>query len=379
MPADNAFGMLVTAAYWSAARGDWAAFLDVYARCFPHTKSSLSIFDPVDGRVNALLTVNFEPAEISKYGAYYARLNPWVSMAAGTDLWGVTWGHHTVPFETLRRTEFYNDWVRRQDDAAAGFGVNVMSRGGRSFVITNNFRLRDWDAGLRQAALAERLQPHLRRAFDLQRLTGGLPTAPHLLEQALERIGHAAFVLDRNERLLLANAPALDLLRAGEIAASGPGGRLRLTDAGDAAALSRALALLAAGTGPPPLWTLRCATPGRRIAVVAPLIEDLEDSALAKAFARPTRSAAIFIVVDAPRAAQAAALRRTLGLTPRQWRFAEALASGEALPDIAARRGADLATIEGEARALAATLGGWGRIDRLDRMLRADGAGREPD
>lgn len=77
--------------------------------------------------------------------------------------------------ESLQRTEFYNDWMRHQDDLIGGVAMKTRLHDGRALVIAVNTRRQKRDeTDARTRLLLDHLQPHISHAFEVSQVVAGL-------------------------------------------------------------------------------------------------------------------------------------------------------------------------------------------------------------
>ena len=160
------------------------------------------------------------PDFMRSYHDYYFAKNAWADGLLAGKVGVPALGRSICSHEELYRTEWYNDWVKPQEDILGGGGVVLFKENRRILSIGGNIRSRDLDR-LEQPwmELMALLAPHLRQAFEMMRtITGralqqqahaGAPdpvTSGYFAVTGDRRIVHS----DRNGEMLLENG---DLLR----------------------------------------------------------------------------------------------------------------------------------------------------------------------
>ncbi len=364
---------LIEAAYWSASTGNWDAFLDIYAEKFPHSKSTLCIFDSARPDVDVVAARNYDPEAILQYGKYYGALNPWSSMASSNMGWPVQWGHESVSLDALHKTEFYNDWIRPQEDAYQGFGIAVARSRSRTFAISNNFNPRYMEAGERQFKLAQRLQPHLRRAYTLQLHLEGRRLFPVELAAVLGGLSHAVYVVDASATLHFANTAADGLIRTGAVVRRVASRKLIFSHLADQAGFERSLGELATNRkiSGPPLQPLSV-TLSRYALLITPLV-DQPPSAQMRIWlgaARPQLFMVMIIDLLGEGRSTIEIVRGALGLTPAEARLALGLVSGHSLREYADAQGVSYETARSTMRAVLSKTGAKAQADLMRRLTR---------
>lgn len=243
----EAFGRLVEGVYdaaldptkWPECLGRISDFLD-------HAFVALHAHDIAAGASLGILARRYEASYLQSYARYYAAINPWSQMLARMPVGQALPSERIVPPDVLRRSEFYNDWLRPQEDIGTGGGVTVFHRGNRFLRLSCNIRYRD--ANRLQPLLVETLNllsPHVGRSFAIMRQLAG-STIGDNLKAHLDMSATPSFVLDRRGRVCFANGPAERLARDGEFVKA-VAGRFSFGDRDSNAAVRRALQTLSNG------------------------------------------------------------------------------------------------------------------------------------
>lgn len=237
----EAFGRLVEGVYdagldptrWPECLGRISDFLD-------HAFIALHAHDIAAGMNLGILAYRYEASYLRSYAGHYAGMNPWNQMLARMPVGQALPSECIVPPDVLRRSEFYNEWLRPQEDIGTGGGITVFRSGSRFLRVSCNIRFRD--ANRLQPLLVETLNllgPHLGRSFAIMRALAGA-TIGDTLKAQLEMSATPAFVFDRRGRVRFANGPAERLARDGEFVKL-VAGRFSFGDRDSDAALRRAL------------------------------------------------------------------------------------------------------------------------------------------
>lgn len=132
---------------------------------------------------------------------------------------------------TLRASEFYNEWVRPQEDITAGCAVSLFNQKRRLFAFSGSIRSKDaekLDRPWRQ--LVEYLSPHLQQAFNIARTlaTNGIE------KQALVNVNDpnaAGFlVVTQSGRITFTSSYAEKLLEMGDVVQCRAGRRIHFAN-----------------------------------------------------------------------------------------------------------------------------------------------------
>jgi DNA-binding CsgD family transcriptional regulator len=324
----------------------WASTIAAFADLVGGSSAWLSRLSVVDGSGEAI-TARIDPEMPDLYRRRYARLNPFSNVADPRSYmarWrpGVVTDAAWLDEGDLRRTEYYNDFMRPQDVQGCMI-VRLRADDLEVSALTINRPHRRAAFSGEALALAERLRPHLARACDLAaRLAGADLNSPET-QAALDHNAHAVMILDDTGRLRRMN-PAAERLTTPAGGFSLEAGRLRVRD--PRAALRFDALLGAAGTRDPARrqgggLSLRVGEARPPLSVtVAPV----PASPLPVFGGRPS----ILVCVSDPDAAAPVSedrLAALLGLTRAEARAALAAGSGETARQVAARLGVSFHTV----------------------------------
>jgi DNA-binding CsgD family transcriptional regulator len=361
---------LIRAAYDAAAgNGDWEEFVQVSGSAFPWSKTGFCLFDRKLQHCAAFSAVNFDPDYMNSWAEHYSYINPWIRMTEGSD-WDFRWSDEWVSEAELKKTEFYAGWVRPQDDISLGFAVNVANEADRTFLITNTFRQKDRGAAEEQLSIMSRIRPHLLRAFRLQGMIGQSRLHTRGLEAALDAVGHAVLIVDRDCRVGHANRAAEEMMATGLLFGCDSARQIVMKDAVDDSAMKRLVRIMQRPRDvlDPPFVALRSGGPQRFFALVTPVYPQQGRSAMHVDAAPP--SATILLIIDLLHLGRdpATAFRQLFGLTPSETRIALAFCRGQSMRDYADRNGITYETARKQLQAVQEKAG-VGRQAELMRLL----------
>ena len=151
----------------------------------------------------------FDDAMLDKYASHYSEVNPWMPHARLRRLGHVTQADELLPRTSLKRTEYYADYLRPQD-IETGIGVTLQRDEACDFF----FSIICADVDEHQARMAKRrvqmLVPHLRRAFIGDRLSSD--EEPHTSERAepVARLARGVVRLRHDLRVGFADSLAIE-------------------------------------------------------------------------------------------------------------------------------------------------------------------------
>lgn len=190
---------------FAALTGGWGAFL---------TRVNL-----VSGKSTEFGT-HMDPVLTPLYGEYYFALNPFATPSARRADGSGRWSDHILaaeawlPKDDLIQTEFYNDYMRPQDIHSAMMVHLASDRHAFAQLVVNRREAANAD----ELVIAERLRPHLQRAFGLAQKLSDLGAMDQDIDAAMDASPHGLFILDstghvrrlnRKAEWLLAHRPAL--------------------------------------------------------------------------------------------------------------------------------------------------------------------------
>jgi DNA-binding CsgD family transcriptional regulator len=324
----------------------WTAVLEHLARLYGG-KAILFQQDITRGEAAVVEFCGFEPCYVQSYVEHFSALNPCLESRARLPAGAVATDDMLVERKVAEQTEFYNDWLRPQGLGAA-VGSVLEKRPG---IAVNVAILRAADRGPitpGELVFFDRVAPHLRRAFHLERELAAARIGREFALDAVDRLGNAALVVDAEGRVVHASPRAETLLRI-PLFKSGLGvrhGRLCGPTPADTRALIEAVRtciLNAAGvsaTRPPPALHLPRPDAAPLSVVVFPLRsgEPLD-----------LKLPVALLLVHAPEDAASLdceRLARFYGLTPACGRLLAGLMSGQSLAEYAKVAGLSLNTVK---------------------------------
>ena len=161
----------------------------------------------------------YDPDFMRSYHDYYFAKNVWADRLLAGKVGVPTLGRSVCSHEELYRTEWYNDWVKPQEDILGGGGVVLFKENRRIFSIGGNIRSRDLDR-LEEPwmELMALLAPHLQQAFEMMRTITGRALQQQAHVGATDPVTSGCFAVtgdrqivhaDRNGEMALENGGLL--------------------------------------------------------------------------------------------------------------------------------------------------------------------------
>jgi DNA-binding CsgD family transcriptional regulator/PAS domain-containing protein len=300
------------------------------------------------------VVTRYSDAAMDAYYRHHSHINPFVPLLMKAPLLTAHRNEEFLSRERLLRSEFYNDFLRPQEDIGAGGGGIIFNEAGRILILSGQVRFRDGESKIeRLTAYFDLLMPHVRQAFAIQRrlsLTEGLAESRRTL---LDRATSPSFLIDAQYRVAWFNAAAEALLAGPSPVVLGTGGALGFADIAAQRRLEAAVKAILVGDPPSAAPAFRVGEGGWYASLVP-----LPRGSRASPGWLPEAPVALLVLSDPapvpnPMWPVHAAEH---GLTPAEAALAEALAAGQSLAAHAEARGRSLHTVRAQAKALFAKL-----------------------
>ncbi|WP_419907283.1 helix-turn-helix transcriptional regulator [Hoeflea sp.] len=158
-----------------------------------------------------LIGAGWDPEGLDQYHQYYAALNPWMKMNLALPVGAVGVSDIALRRDELVKTEFYNDWLRHQEDIIAGPAMICYRSPDRFVAMVAACRRGGVDNALPQMTeLLQALSPHITHAITISSaLAGGNGVSAGHLDSS----PHAIFLINRSGKVGFHNSAAQTLLR----------------------------------------------------------------------------------------------------------------------------------------------------------------------
>jgi DNA-binding CsgD family transcriptional regulator/PAS domain-containing protein len=352
----------------------WDAFLVRLSRSLNGVWIALHCHDHVANINVGMLSQHYDPDYAATYRRDYARINPWSRAARVAAVGRAQTSEELVDPRILRKSQFYNEWVRPQEDIGTGAGITLFRDAQRFVRLSANLRFRDAERMQGDlVALLNMLAPHLHRSLTLARRLRGRHFGADLIG-VLDGLPDAVFLLDSRGRVLHANARAECLRGEGDFFGYDRAGRLVLNDPVADNAVSRALRAIAKSEymDLPGLIIARGSRSGATAeATVAPIPSrwDSDDSDLRSWFQHEGPVAIVCLGRSGARhTPDPGNLSLRFDLTPAEAAISLALCDGETLRGHAERRGISIHTARKQLKSVFEKTG-TGRQSQLVALL----------
>lgn len=348
------YNRIIEAIYKAPMTGNWQALIEVLSEAMGGIHTQFFGYDILAQSQVSLQCERYDPAMIEVYAAHYYDKNAWLPGIARSQIGKANYSESYCSTEELIKTEFFNDWIRPQEEIGGGGGIVLFNDGGRFVVLGGNIRFRDRDRKERQwIDLLDMLAPHLRRAFQSWRALAEAQRVGQGYQEALDRSGYAVFLLSSDGRVLHGNRSAEELSARGDLFHFDAFRSLRTFDPRANEMIVGALAALRAGlAGRVPDVFPICDKEHRQphVAMVLPFPSGSETTVELSGLLGNAVAAAMLVVKDPSRGSLAGAhlLASLFGLTPAETALATALADGLSLKAYAEQRSLSIHTVRNQ-------------------------------
>ncbi len=354
LPSDHLVDRVYAALLGEAS---WQSFLTALYADIPGRRGTLFYFDAAAGRGLCQMTTGMSQCDEQAFGEHYSRVNPFMPSAVlrPIDLGVVS--QAMCPQDVLRRTEFYNDYMRPMG-ARAAVGVTVVKQKDRRFFLTALTDRDDADENRRHADRLQIVSPHLRRAFSFYAANAHRDAIGTVGTSILDAAEIGTVVVGEDRRPVSISAYGSALAESGAVVRT-RGACFRLADR----SLDEILGQMVSRGYEGPRSISRMCGPAR-----ITLVRVQRDSAV-EVFQGPLVVILVEPVFGTPTPADARGATAAFGLTKTEGEILVALLEGATLNDIANRRGVSVETVRSQAKSIYAKTGTSGRSE-LSRRVR---------
>lgn len=350
----------------------WPTVLEAVSDSIGALQACLTRLNHVDGDGEGIVS-RIDHTAVQSFYEYYRTRNVF-TMVDDLSAWKRGWRPTVIttadvmPVDDYYRTEYFNDFMRPQD-AGATLHIRLELDEGTSAAIACGRSIRKSDFTAEAAATAQRLQPHLIRAYKMGRLLSAAPGVSADLAQTLETTHQAVLIVDQDGALRHANPAAEQLLR-GASGLTVLNGRLTARESDDARRLGQLIAQA----------TARSERAGGALSLnrigrlpLAVRVAPLAGEAI-PIFARPRMAVVCATDLEADVPAPEAELRSLFGLTPAEARLAVAVFDGLSLPEAAERFGVSVNTTRFQLARIFDKTGATRQAELVKLMMRLAGS-----
>ena len=302
----------------------------------------------------------FDTEFMQDYVAHYGALDPWNSRVMHWPVGIAAPTYVLMPEDEFRRTEFYQDYLRRTG-MFYGLGGLVERADGRIAVFGVQRGYEEGRFPTESVELVSALMPHLKRAYRMHSAIGRAKRDRETFEETLRVVPQSVLIVDREARLVFANLAAERMLETGD-GIRLVSGRLTAAHRDDQAAFAALFNPLGAVEGTAAVAALRRPQNRRPLLVQAvPLrIHGRWD---------PAGRIVLLIDVDPPAPPSPDRLAALFGLTGAEARLWADLAMGATLAEISHRRQVSVNTLRVQLARLFNKVGVHRQADLVRRAM----------
>jgi DNA-binding CsgD family transcriptional regulator len=155
------------------------------------------------------------PEVMRDYEAYYGAIDPWNAKVKHWPVGVAAPTYVLMPDNEFRRTEYYQDFLRRSG-VFYGIGGVVERTSDRMAVFGAQCSYEDGRFDAEDVALVSALMPHLRRAYRIHAAIRDAKRDRQTLQDALHVVQQPVLIVEGDARLVFANQAAQRLLAAAD-------------------------------------------------------------------------------------------------------------------------------------------------------------------
>jgi DNA-binding CsgD family transcriptional regulator len=203
---------LIELIYSAVSRSDlWPIVLEEIAELVGGESTCLFASFPQTAIISL---ARMDPAAWDLFSKYYASINVWMERGDALVADGmVRYSQHVIDDAELGRTEFYNDYLLKNDMQYA-VGLKIPLENLPAAFISSQRAKSKGGFVASEGLVLETLLPHLQRALTLYFQFGQLESSVLGLESALDSFDQAVFGLDERGRVILSNRRAVAHVRS---------------------------------------------------------------------------------------------------------------------------------------------------------------------
>ncbi len=203
---------------------NWCHFLAAYAKALKVSGAMLVVDDLANQNGSVALSHTIDPYWGKRYDEYYVGRNPWLTPARPLMRPGWIFGGEEMVSDTeLQKTEFYNDFLKPQDQFYV-FGGVVTLEASVSSLLSGIRSKKGGPVQEVDRACARELIPHLQTALRLQQRIAGMDLRLECASSALDYVPGCLIVTDSSGRIVHMNHRAEAFLKSNSGLAAEPDG-----------------------------------------------------------------------------------------------------------------------------------------------------------
>lgn len=185
----------------------WIPFLKKFSDVLHGVGPNLFVQD-LESNSAQFYASDFDPAYQHLYAEHYSKLNEWLIRGKHLMQPGkLRVGQMVISEEELRRTEYYNDWLRPQN-FLHGCGATILQAGPLTSIFSMFRPHGSSPFGEPEIAFTERLMPHLKRGLQLQQQFVRMQATAAVSKEILNQMSFGVILVDEKGKTLMINSSA---------------------------------------------------------------------------------------------------------------------------------------------------------------------------
>ncbi|MDR7144154.1 helix-turn-helix transcriptional regulator [Rhizobium sp. BE258] len=309
----------------------WQGFLDAVAKTSPDGKAALHYHDLASPVAHVPYISGFTKDEVDQFSNHFASVNPWIPRMGLVPVGRGLCGEDIFARKNLVKTEFYNDWLKRQAGCETSIGVSIIREEARTFILSTATSSSDPERNRKAAERYTLLAPHLKRAFDFIRKRDLLAPDNQALRTLFDSIGAGLIYVSDKRKVRWSNRTAENIIAAGFPFRVAADGRISIRCQKSAAAFEWLASRHDGQRGP---YTAIVQGDGKEGSYRLTIVR-LQSSAFTEFLEGPTVAVIAEPIVAAPLKDRQNALMETSKLTVTEIKVALSVASGNTPREVA--------------------------------------------
>ncbi|WP_208354267.1 helix-turn-helix transcriptional regulator [Pseudaestuariivita rosea] len=215
----------------SSQDDSWLSVLQELSEIAGGARTFLFSQDLFDNRALRQHWVGCSDDFVQSWKDYYSGINPWANGAKDVTVGTVLRESQYYPEDQLLKTEFYNDWIKPQENIKHGSAVVAYNNGRVMWLIGGLIRARDTDRYHEPFhRLLTLLAPQIQHVITTNETLNAISFERDVFSKKNIKANSAIFVINEKRKIVYANAAAETLLKSSDAIVADEKGRLHLLD-----------------------------------------------------------------------------------------------------------------------------------------------------